>query len=310
MNILLLLGGFIALLLSGDLLVRGGVSLAGHFRVSKLVIGMTVVSLGTSAPELVVSLQSVFSGHSDISIGTVIGSNMSNIGFILGMAVMILPMTVSRITARRDAPVMFLATVMLFVFVRNGLLDRSEGIVFVILLVGYLVFSIGDSRRIHRKEPQNQIIPHYVLWKSILLVLAAIIGLRYGAQWLVNGATGIARQIGISEYAISLTVVAVGTSLPELATSLVAAIKKENDISIGNIIGSNLFNIWGILGITASFRPININARVSHIDIYWLLAISALLLLFMLLKKRIKINRVEGAVLFTGYLLYLVFVFV
>jgi len=309
MNILLLLLGFVTLLISGDVLVRGGVSIASRFHVSKLVIGMTLVSLGTSAPELVVSLQSVLTGHADLSMGTVIGSNMANIGFILGLTILITPMLVNKRTVKVDTPVMLGATFLLYLFIQNGSLNRWEGALFSLLLIAYIVLTIYRSR----KEPDETTVHEtsakvYPFWISLLMVVVSIVGLRFGAGWLVTGATEIARSLGVSEYVISITVLAVGTSLPELATSLVAAVKKESDISIGNIVGSNLFNVLGILGITALVKPIGINNQILSGDIYWLAGMSVLLFLFMIPARSGRLVRAEGAGLILLYGAYIFFV--
>ena len=309
MDYLFLFLGLGALLLSGDLLVRGGVSLARHFRVSTLVVGMTVVSLGTSAPELVVSLQAVLTSHEDFAIGTVIGSNISNIGLVLGLTVLIMPMAVNSRSVYFDWPIMMGATILFYLFIRNGSLVHYEGIVFIFLLAGFIVFSILSSRRSEGRNAKVVAVPKYSLIVSILIIIISSVGLRFGAQWLVNGASGIARSFNVSDHVISVSIVAFGTSVPELATSLIAAIKKESDISIGNIIGSNLFNILGILGITSVVKAIKVNELVLDFDIWFLGGISLLLLFLMLPAKKSRIRRFEGALLVIGYIAYIIIVF-
>ncbi len=302
-------GGLIVLLLSGDFLVRGGVSLAGHFKVSTLVVGLTVVSLGTSAPELMVSLKAVLNGQSDISTGTVIGSNISNIALVLGLTALVLPISVNKRTTLFDWPIMFGATLIFFVFILNKSLDRIEGLLFVLLLAAYVIYSLWNSRKQEQSKTDTVVKPKYKLWQSILIIVVSGVGLRYGADWLVVGAAGIATSFGISEYLISVSIVAFGTSVPELATSLIAAFKKEMDISVGNIIGSNIFNIWGILGITAAIKPISVNQQILDFDMYWLIGICVVLLLFMLPVKRGKILRWNGAILVASYAFYLIKIF-
>jgi len=309
MDYLLLLIGLGALLLSGDLLVRGGVSLARHFKISTLVVGMTVVSLGTSAPELVVSLQAVFSGHADFAIGTVIGSNISNIGLVLGLTVIVMPMLVNSRSVFVDWPIMMGATVLFYLFIRNGTLVHQEGMIFIFLLAGFLVFSIWNSRRNDGKDGKVVLKPKYSLLISLLIIVVSSVGLKFGAEWLVKGASGIAKNFNVSDHVISVSIVAFGTSVPELATSLIAAIKKESDISIGNIIGSNLFNILGILGITAAVKSIDVNDQVLNFDIWFLGGICVLLLLMMLPAKKAKIRRFEGAILVVSYIVYISLVF-
>lgn len=309
MDYLILIAGFVFLLISGDFLVRGGVSLARHFKVSTLVVGMTVVSLGTSAPELVVSLKAALTGHADFATGTVVGSNISNIALVLGFTVLVMPLTVNRRSTLIDWPVMFGATLLFFVFILNRELGTWEGLIFVLLLAGFIVWSIYQSRKSEAKEAGERIAPQYSLMVSGLIIVVSIVGLRFGADWLVKGASGIARNLGISEYLISVSVIAFGTSVPELATSLIAAFKKEADISIGNIIGSNLFNILGILGITALIKPIEVNSQILEFDIYWLIAICLLLLGMMLPLKTGKISRVNGTILVLSYVIYMMIIF-
>ena len=309
MNYLILLAGFITLLLSGDFLVRGGVSLARHFRISTLVVGMTVVSLGTSAPELFVSLKATLNSQPDFATGTVIGSNISNIALVLGLTAIILPIAVNKRSTLFDWPVMMSATLLFFVFILDGWLNFYEGLVFVILLSAFIVFSIYQSRRKENTAGTNVVPPKYSLLKSLLIILCSAVGLYFGAEWLIKGASEIAKSFDISEYLISVSVVAFGTSVPELATSVVAAFKKETDISIGNIIGSNMFNIWGILGITALVKPLRLNEQIRSFDMYWLIGLCALLFLMMLPVKSGKISRIKGVVLLISYIVYLAIIY-
>jgi len=309
MDYFLLLIGLITLLLSGDLLVRGGVSLARHFKVSTLVVGMTIVSLGTSAPELMVSLQAALTGHYDFSIGTVIGSNISNMGLVLGLTVVILPLAVNSRSVFVDWPMMMLATILFYVFIINGKLTLYEGLIFIVILAAFLFYSIWESRKTEEKNKKVVPPPKYSLPVSIMIVLASPVGLRFGADWLVDGASGIARSFNISEYVISASVIAFGTSVPELATSMIAAFKKEPDISIGNIIGSNLFNILGILGVTALVKTINVNQQVLDFDIWFLGGLSIVLLLMMLPARGGRIRRFEGVLLIFCYVAYITVVF-
>ncbi len=309
MDYILLFLGFLILLLSGDLLVRGGVSLARHFKVSTLVVGMTVVSLGTSAPELVVSLKAAFSGHADFAIGTVIGSNISNIGLVLGLTVIIMPIAINPRSVHLDWPVMMGATILLLFFIQSGDLVHHEGMIFVFLLSGFIFYSIWSSRRPDSDKKEETPPPKYPLLLSLAIILASSVGLWFGADWLVKGASGIARSFNVSEYVISASVIAFGTSVPELATSMIAAIKKESDISIGNIIGSNLFNILGILGITAAIKTVAVNDQVLNFDIWYLGGISILLFLMMLPQKKASLGRAKGAILVLAYVIYIVMVF-
>ncbi len=310
MDYFYLILGFIILLISGDLLVKSGVALSSHFRVSTLVIGVTIVSFGTSLPELVVSIGAILKGLPDIAVGNVIGSNIANIALVLGFTAVLMDVPVKKASLRFDWPIMMFASLLFYLFVINGRLALFEGIVFIVLLGGFLYWSIRKSRR------ELTLIGHafakarYSVPLSVLLLLISSAGLYLGASWLVESAESIAIRLGVSERVISVSIIAFGTSLPELATSFMAAVKKQLDISIGNIIGSNIFNIFGILGITSIIKSIPVGPHL-FLDIYWMLAISVLLLLLMLLPLGLAsyITRREGIALLIVYILYIVFVF-
>ncbi len=312
MDYLILLAGISLLLASGNFLVDGSVSLARHFKVSTLVIGVIIVSFGTSAPELLVSLQAALRGHADISIGNVIGSNISNIALVLGITALMFPIIVSKKIMRLDYPFLIFSSFLLLYFLSDGKLLAYEGIILFILLIVYLVYTIYKSRR-ETKQKKERVTeaPKFSIAISFTIVIISSIGLVFGARWLVESASRIALDWGVSERIISLTIVAFGTSVPELAASIVGMIKKEADISIGNIIGSNLFNILGILGISAIISPIhNINPGLFHIDIYWMLGLTiGLLLLIVLPFNRYKISRLKGGLLLSTYLIYVILLF-
>lgn len=309
MDYIFLLTGFLLLLLSGDFLVRGSVSLAGHFKVSKLVIGVVVVSFGTSAPELVVSLDAALKGHPDIAIGNVIGSNIANIALVLGLTAIILPIKVKKKAIHFDWAVMMGISILLFVFSLNFELQFYEGIIFIAVLGAFIFRSIYKSRKENLKSLEESIKPKHNLFVSFLLVALASVGLIYGADFLVKGASSIATKMGVDERIISVTVIALGTSLPELATSIAAAIRKELDIFIGNIIGSNIFNILAILGFTSIIKSIDINPMVLKFDIYWMLGISLLLFIFILPLRKAMVTRWKGLVFVGIYLTYIYLVF-
>lgn len=309
MEYLFVFAGFFLLLSGGHFLVRGSVALAHHFNVSTLVVGLVIVSLGTSAPELVVSLQAAFKGHPDIALGNVVGSNVSNIALVLALSAIVLPIGVKRDTVRIDMPVMLLASLLLFVMMLNGILGLWEGLLFVLFLAGFIFFSLRRSRNFQKKIQEELPLPNYSLWVSIVLVLFSSVALVFGANWLIRGVTVLAVDFGISERVISITVIAFGTSLPELATSVVAAFQKEADISIGNIVGSNLFNIMGVLGVTSVFHPIVVNPDILHFDIYWMLGISLLLFIFIIPLTKSKLTRLKGGILFVIYLFYVYLLF-
>jgi len=274
-----------------------------------MVIGLTVVSLGTSAPELVVSINAALSGHPDIAMGNVIGSNIANIGLVLGLTILVLPVFVDSKALLFNSLIMVGSTILLLVFVWDRNLSRGEGLVLLALLIGFVWYSMQRSR----KKLKNGIgdIPEkkYTLVVSLLIVVGSGFALVLGARYLVGGASEIARSIGVSERAISVSVIALGTSLPELATSVIAAFRKESDISIGNIIGSNIFNTLGILGATSSIRSIDVSRKILEFDVSWCLAMSLFLFAIMLPLKMVKLGRIKGGILVLIYISYIYLVF-
>ena len=320
MDFLLLLGGLIVLLAGGEVLVRGATALALRFNISSLVVGVTVVSFGTSAPELFISLTAALDGHGDIAIGNVIGSNIANFALVLGITATIFHIKISQNSISIDWPVMMGASLLLTLFLYDK--DQShlnisivEGAVFVIALTVFVTWLICKSRKdeIARAGDQKDFIEdqsHLSIRKIVTFLVGGCLALGLGAELLVNGAVGIAEGMGISDAVISVTVIAFGTSVPELTTSIIALGKRESDISIGNLIGSNIFNIFGILGITAivteltSGIPLVVSdPRLLNYDIWWMLGISFITLVFMLSHREIR--RSEGVVLLALYLVYI-----
>lgn len=308
--------GLALLLAGGEALVKGAVGLAVRIRVSKMVIGVTIVSFGTSAPELLVSLKASLDGHPAISIGNVIGSNIANLGLVMGLVAMIFPMQLDRSTRNLDWPVMMIASVLFYLMAYNGSLERYEGVLLFLLLIVYIVYSILKSRRDTGKLEAKRLAenefeelktdPATPLWKLVLLVIGGSAGLVLGTQWFLDGAIEMARVFGVTEHVISVTLIAFGTSVPELATSAIAAFKKQSDISVGNLIGSNTFNILAILGITSMVTEIPVGSDVIDNDLLWMLATALLVLPFLFIGK--KIYRIEGFILFCMYLTYICFV--
>ena len=296
------------LILCGNLLVTGSVQIARHFRISTLVVGLTIVAYVTSAPEMFISVGAALNNAHDIALGNVIGSNIANIACIFAMVVIICPIAVKNRAIAFDYSVMLFATVLLFIFGLNGVLGFWEGVSFVLLLISYTVFSVIKSRKNSASltiEPasMNPII-------AALMILAAVVGLYFSSDWFVHGAKGIARQWGVTERVIAVSVVAVGTSMPELISSLIAAFRKEADLSIGNIIGSNFFNITGVLGVTTVVRSLNINDQALFIsDMAWVFGITVALLLTMIPLSKGKINRWEGALLLGLFAIYMFILF-
>lgn len=310
--------GLIVLVVGAEVMVRGASRLAAAFGVSSLVIGLTVVAFGTSAPELAVSLQSALNGQADLALGNVIGSNIANILLILGIAALTAPLLVASQLVRFDVPLMIGASAMIYFMGLDGRLNRWDGLVLFLSVVAYTAWLLRQSRR-EGKTVQDEFEDAYEDgsesgWYASILNLGLIIGglfmLVVGAQWLVDSAVAMARWWGLSELIIGLTVVAMGTSLPEIATSVVAVIRGERDIAVGNAIGSNIFNLLSVLGITSLFAPdgINISAAVLAFDLPVMIAIAIACLPIFYTGNLVA--RWEGA-LFLGYyvvyLAYLVF---
>lgn len=311
MEYVLLIGGLITLIIAGESLVRGAVGVALKFKIPTMVIGMTIVSFGTSAPELLVSLKAALEGHPELSIGNVVGSNVANIALVLGLTAMILPIAVKRSTVKVDWTIMMVATLLFFLFILNNNIEWYEGLVFVL---GLIAFNIYMFKSVSKKKNETQIeldldveeVKKKNMFVQFLLILLGCVGLTYGAKWLLSGAVTIAQSFGVSEHIIAVTIVAFGTSVPELITSVMAAIKKEMDISVGNLIGSNIFNILGVLGITSLVKEIPVSTQVTSIDIFWVIAISFLMFPLMIINYRI--NRYRGLLLFLSYAVYIYFV--
>jgi cation:H+ antiporter len=308
---LLLIVGLVGLILGGEFLVRGAVSLALKLHISPLVVGMTVVSFGTSAPELLVSLEGAFSGYPDVSVGAVIGSNISNVALVLGITVVIFPISVNRDSLRIDWPLMLIATALFYVFALNGILSFWEGFVFVSILASFTFWIIRRSRTegkiVAAEQEVNEQMEEVPVIKNIAFCILGLVCLYFGAEWLIEGVVKIAKSFDISEKLISVSVVAFGTSLPELVTSAVAAFKKQTDISMGNLIGSNIFNLLAILGITSLAIPLEVSESVLNFDMYFLMAIT--LLLFPLMKFGNKIGFWKGIILILFYVAYIYFSF-
>ncbi len=307
LNLLYAVLGVVGLYYGAEFLVKGGVSIARRAGVSPLVIGLTLVAFATSAPELVVSVSAAIDGSSDISLGNVVGSNICNIALILGLCACITPMVVQRQILRFDSHFMVGSAVLLAVFYLSGNgVNRIQALVLLAGMIVYVVWNVYASRKenaaAETEKTEEKLLP---LWQSLLLIVLALALLVAGAKIFLWSAVFFAGKLGLSEAVIGLTIVAVGTSLPELATSVVAAIKGEDDIAIGNVVGSNIFNILGILGITPLIAPLK-NATLDPVDMGAMILVSILLVPMM--RTGWKISRKEGAVLlilYAGYVAYL-----
>jgi cation:H+ antiporter len=306
MDILLTLGGLIVLVVGAEIMVRGAVELALRARISPLVVGLTVVSLGTSAPELLVSLMAAMKGSSVIAIGNVVGSNISNISLVLGACILVYPIEVDRDAHRIHWPVMMLVTLLFTAMLWNDDVALWEGAILVVLLIAYIAWMVWASRRASGQPGSKPVEVTVPLWRSLLFVVLGIVGLAFGADWFVEGAVGIARTMGVSEQLIGVTIVAVGTSMPELVTSLMAAIRKQSDISIGNLVGSNIFNLLGIIGVSAIVLPIRVDHSAFLLDLGAMILIA--LLLYPLMRIGRRLGRWQGVLLLIAYLAYVVLV--
>ena len=309
MEYVLLIGGLIILIVSGEALVRGAVGVALKFNIPTLVIGMTIVSFGTSAPELLVSLKAALNDHAELAIGNVIGSNIANLALVLGITTMILPITVKRSTAKIDWPIMMATSILFFIFILDGAIVWYEGLIFTIGIVAFNIFMFWSAKKNKEKGELDEDVEGVKKSKILLnlfLIIIGSVGLAFGASWLLDGAVQIASNFGVSEHVIGVTIVAFGTSVPELITSVVAAFKKHTDISVGNLIGSNIFNILAVLGITGLVKRIPVTEHVINNDIYWMLAIA--FIVFPLMIIGYKINRIRGFLLFASYCVYIYFV--
>jgi cation:H+ antiporter len=296
----------------GELLVRGAVQLAQKFRISPLLIGLTLVGFGTSTPELVTSLQAAFAGSPGIAVGNVVGSNIANILLILGVSALIFPVAVAKDTFRRDGLVLAIATLLCLGAILIGRLEVWLGLVFVAALAGYILFAFRQERQANAAQAASTgeapadapKVSATLIALDALFVVGGLVLTIFGARFLVTGAIDLARMANISETIIGLTIVAVGTSLPELVTSVMAALRKHSDIAFGNIVGSNIYNILGILGVTAIVKPIDVPPQIAGFDV-WIM-IGATVLLFLAAMSRWRIARAEGGVMLGAYVAYTV----
>ncbi len=317
MSIFYILLGFLLLVFGGDFLVKSSVGLSFKFNLSKLVIGMTVVSFATSAPELIVSLKAALAGSADMALSNVIGSNIANIALVLGITAIISSITVDKSFFKLNWPVMLFFSFLLFWFLKNDLLlSRAEGIILFVLLIIFIVYMIWNARKSNQKETITDLddeldddLEQVGYGKIFLWLILGAAALYFGSEFLVKGAKEIARSLNISEGVIGLTVIAIGTSVPELAASVIAAIKGEKAISLGNLIGSNIFNIGSVLGLTAIISPLKVNPIVLEKDIYWMIAIAFILLPLSLIPKKYNISRYKGVLLFGTYVLFIYLAF-
>ena len=311
MSLLWVILGFILLVVGGEFLVRSSVALSFKFSISKMIIGMTVVSFATSAPELLVSLQAALSGSPAIAINNVVGSNIANIGLVLGITALVGSIAVDKSFYKLNWPVMMVFSIVLYYFLKNdNVLTAIEGGVLFAGLIAFLIFLIRSAKKDIVIEEVDDTLSTVSNFKIGLWLLIGATSLYFGSEWLVLGAKEIATAVGVSEAVIGVSLIAIGTSVPELAASVIAAAKQEKAISLGNLIGSNIFNIGSVLGLTAMVTPIPVNEpQILSSDIFWMLGFSSVLIPLILLPKRYQISRAKGFFLVIGYGIFMFLVF-
>lgn len=312
-DLLWLIAGLTALYFGADWLVGGASKLAVKFGISPLVVGLTVVAFGTSAPELFVSIGFNQGGYPDMALGNVIGSNICNIGLVLGVSAFICVLTIKNQLLLRDLPVLVIATLVFSWMLMNGVIGRVEGCLLFVAVIAYTFFQLVLARKVKDpevlEEYESEIDPQAAekepIWKLIVFILVGLVGLYFGAEWLERGGVSIAKRMGVPEAVISLTLIAFSTSVPELATSIIASLKREGDIIVGNVIGSCIFNLLSVVGITAMISPIA-TTQIEMADLIVMGGFTALLIPVM--KTRKRISRWEGGLLlalYAGYCGYL-----
>lgn len=300
--------GLVLLIVGGEGLVRGASGIALLAKLSPAVVGLTIVAAGTSMPELVVSVQAAYAGSAGIAIGNVVGSNIFNIAAILGLTALIAPLNIQGNTIRMEWPVMFLASFQLFLLSRDALVDRVEGASLLVAMVAFTAYAVWLGRQASESEAPELTTATFgatggrAIFNNVLAIAVGVGLLAAGSTLLVDGAVGIASGLGISDAVIGLTIVAAGTSTPELITSIMAARKGQADIAVGNVVGSNIFNVLGILGATALILPLEVPAEILTRDVWWFLGVA--LLLFPLMKSGMKVTRLEGGFLLGIFITY------
>lgn len=310
MNFIYILSGFVILILGGNWLLKSAVSLSLRLDIPKIIIGMTVVSFATSAPELIVSLKAALEDHPDISLGNVIGSNIANLGFVLAIVLMVGTIKVEKSFYITDWPVMMLASVMLYLFLAfDGELQRWEGLVLFLTLLLVLIYLLKFQKvAVIDDMPEDEVI--LTLVKTFFYLLIGGASLWAGSELLIEGAVNIATDYGVSKRIIGITVISVGTSIPELAASLVAILRKEKAISMGNLLGSNMFNILAVLGITSMITPLRVeDERLISFDLVWMLFFALIIFPLVFTPGKMKLSWPEGLILLGAYIIFIALIF-
>lgn len=302
MNIALIVIGLLFLVLGGNWLLKAAVGFSLRLNIPKIVIGMTVVSFATSAPELIVSIRAVLNGHADLALGNVIGSNIANLGLVLGITIVLSTITIQKSFYKTDWPVMMISSLLLYFFIAfDGKIQKYEGVIFLVLLVVFLIYLLKFQKTAVVDEmPDDDV--EMPLYKNLLFMSIGGVSLWAGSELLIQGATDMAIEFGVSTRVIGVTIVSVGTSIPELAASIVAVLKKEKAISLGNLIGSNIFNILAVLGITSIIKPLEVSDQgLLANDIYWMLGIALIILPLVFFPVKMKLTWKEGVLLLGLY---------
>lgn len=302
MNLLFVIIGLVLLILGGNWLLKAAVGFSLRLLIPKIVIGMTVVSFATSAPELIVSIKSALNDHADIALGNVIGSNIANLGLVLAITILISTISVEKSFYKTDWPVMIISSLLLYVFIAfDGVLVRNEGIILFSMLIVFLIYLLRFQKPAVVDElPEDDV--ELPLYKDVLYLFIGGVALWGGSELLIDGAVGMATKFNVSERIIGITIVSVGTSIPELAASVIAVLKKEKAISLGNLIGSNVFNILAVLGLTSIITPIKVTDQgLLSSDIYWMLGFSLLVFPLVFAPVKMKLSWKEGLILIVLY---------
>ena len=311
MNLALIFLGFFLLVIGGEFIVRASVALSLRFNISKFVIGMTVVSFATSLPELIVSINAALNNSPSIAINNVVGSNIANIGLVLALIALLSNISVNEKSFRRDWSWMFFLSIMLWLFIiTDNELNGFEGFLLIAFLVNFVYKVLKNSESTELLNDVDEKLKLTSNFKILIWLFISSLTLYFGAEFLVDGAVKFANQINISEAVISVSIVAIGTSIPELAASLVAIAKNEKGISVGNLIGSNIFNIGSVLGITAIIKDIPIAEEIIQRDILWMMAFTVLIMVLSVLPEKNKISKYKGLVMLVGYFVFIFLAFI
>tara|TARA_B100001094_G_scaffold330214_1_gene394894 strand:- start:766 stop:1701 length:936 start_codon:yes stop_codon:yes gene_type:complete len=303
MDLIAIFIGLVLLIKGGELLFDGSIAFSLKLNIPKFIVGMTVVSIATSAPEFIVSIQAAIMGHPDLALGNVIGSNLANIALVLGIIIIVTPIKVDKLFYKNDWPVMMIVTlIFIFLVSKDSYLGKTDGIILLLFLVFYFIYLFVFQRNRIDDSEINSFTTNFPFFKILSLMLFGSFFLWLGSEVLIKGSVNLASQIGISERIISVSVIAFGTSIPELSTSIIAIINKEKGISIGNLIGSNIIDMLGVIGITVIFAPItNLDQEFINNDLIWMISVAFILLPLLFLNKKLEFGRIEGIILIVVY---------